>query len=427
MHRFVFCFFITLTLALTLPAADWFQFRGPDGQGHSDAKLATEWAPGKNVTWRKELPGVGWSSPVAVGGKVYLTTAVQKGEGIVLDPKKPDVKTFDYSLRAVCLDVKTGAIVWDKEVYYQEAKAAPAIHSKNSHASPTPVVEGDNVYVHFGHMGTACLKAADGSTVWAKQELVYKPVHGNGGSPVIAGNLLVFSIDGSDKQAVVALDKATGKVAWQTPRENKTGASPFSFTTPLVITVNGREQLISPGSGVVMALDPKTGKEFWRVTYGAGYSVVPRPVYANGLVYVCTGYGSPTLIAIKPDGTGDVTKTHVAFTVKKNAPHNPSPVAVGDALYMVSDAGVLSCLDAKTGAERWNERVEKAYSSSLMYAGGLIYLLSEDGTTTVFKPGEVYDEVAKNKLNEKTQASCGVDGDALLLRTEKALYRIEKK
>jgi outer membrane protein assembly factor BamB len=418
MHRFVFGF-LTLTLALTLSAqgADWFQFRGPDGQGHSDAKLATEWGPKKNVTWRKEIPGVGWSSPVAVGGKIFLTTAVPKD-----DSKQPS-----YSLRVLCLNAKSGAIEWDKEVFVQDGKTAPGIHKKNSHASPTPVFEDGLLYVHFGHMGTACLNAKDGSMVWATQELAYKPVHGNGGSPVIVGKHLIFSIDGTDKQIVVALDKASGKVAWQTPRENKTGASPFSFSTPLLITVNDQEQLISAGSGVVMALEPKTGKEIWRVQYGSGYSVVPRPVFANGLVYVCTGYNTPNLIAIKPDGKGDVTKSHVAFTIKKNAPHNPSPLVVGDALYVVSDSGVLSCLDAKTGVERWNERVEKAYSSSPMYAGGLIYILSEDGTTTVFKPGDSYEEVAKNKLNEKTQASYAIDGTALLLRTEKALYRIEKK
>jgi outer membrane protein assembly factor BamB len=327
----------------------------------------------------------------------------------------------------LCLGAKTGAVEWDKEVFKQDAKTAPGIHSKNSHASPTPVIEGGLLYVHFGHMGTACLKAADGSKVWATQELAYKPVHGNGGSPVVVGPHLIFSIDGTDKQMVVALDKATGKVAWKTPRENKTGASPFSFSTPLLVTANGQEQLISAGSGVVMALDPKTGTEIWRVQYGSGYSVVPRPVFANGLVYVCTGYNTPNLIAVKPDGKGDVTKSHVAFTVKKNAPHNPCPLVVGDALYMVSDGGVLSCLDAKTGAERWTERVENAYSSSPMFAGGLVYILDESGTTTVFKPGESYEEVAKNKLGEKAQASFAVDGTALLLRTEKALYRIEQK
>jgi outer membrane protein assembly factor BamB len=412
MHRFVLGSFLAFALAPTLPAADWFQFRGPDGQGHSDAKLATEWGPNKNVAWKKELPGVGWSSPVVVGGKIYLTTAVAQGGG--------------FSLRALCLDAKTGTIEWNNEVF-EEGADAPKPHGKNSHASPTPVVEDGNVYVHFGHMGTACLKAKDGSKVWAKQELKYEPVHGNGGSPVIAGKHLIFSIDGTDKQMVVALDKTDGTVAWKAPRENKTGAKPFSFSTPLLITVNDREQLISAGSGVVMSLDPKTGKENWRVNYGSGYSVVPRPVFANGLVYLSTGYDTPALVAIKQDGKGDVTKTHVAFTVKKNAPLNPSPLVVGDALYMVSDGGVLSCLDAKTGAERWTERVGKAYSSSPMFAGGLIYLIDESGTATVFKPGDAYDPVATNKLNEKTQASFGVDGAALLIRTEKALYRIEKK
>lgn len=427
MHRFAVASFLTLALSLTLSAADWFQFRGPDGQGHCDSKLVTEWDAKKNVTWKKDLPGVGWSSPVVVGGKIYLTTAVPQGEGVPINPKTPEKKKFDQSLRVMCLDAKTGAIDWDKEVFFQDVKTAPGIHSKNSHASPTPVVEDGLVYVHFGHMGTACLKATDGAKVWSTQELKYNPVHGNGGSPVIVGKLLIFSIDGTDKQMVVALDKTNGKVEWKTPRENKTGASPFSFSTPLLIKVKDQEQLISPGSGVVMSLDPKTGKEFWRVAYGSGYSVVPRPVYANGLVYVCTGYNTANLIAIKPDGTGDVTKTHVVFTVKKNAPLNPSPLAVGDALYIVSDPGVLSCLDAKTGEERWSENLKKPFSSSPMLAGGLIYVIDETGTATVFKPGDAYDPVATNKLGDKTQASFGVDGNALLIRTEKALFRIEKK
>lgn len=412
MHRFCSALLLALALGASLVAADWFQFRGPGGQGHTDAKLATEWDAKKNVTWRKELPGVGWSSPVIASAKIYLTSAVPAGEG--------------YSLRVLCLDAKTGAILWDKEIFKQPA-GAPKIHNKNSHASPTVVVEDGFVYAHFGHMGTACLRAADGSQEWATQELSYKPVHGNGGSPVIVGDLLVFSTDGTDVQQVVALEKKTGKVVWKTARNAGTGANPFSFSTPLVIEVAGKEQLISAGSGAVLALEPKTGKEIWRAKYGAGYSVVPRPLFANGLVYVCTGYNSPTLMAIKPDGKGDVTASHVAFTVKKNVPHNPSPVAVGDAIYMVSDAGIVSCLDAKTGAERYAERAGKGFSSSLMHAGGLIYMLDEAGTTTVFKPGDTYEVVATNKLNEKALSSFGVDGTALFLRTEKALYRIEKK
>ncbi|AMV29879.1 outer membrane biogenesis protein BamB [Gemmata sp. SH-PL17] len=412
MHRIVSYFALSLAFAPALLAADWNQFRGPAGNGHTDAKLPTEWGTSKNVSWRKELPGLGWSSPAIAGENVYLTTAVAQGE--------------EYSLRALCLNVKTGDTVWDQEVFKQGADATKP-HKKNSHASPTPIVEGGKVYVHFGHMGTACLNANDGSKVWAKQELKYTPVHGNGGSPALAGNHLIFSIDGTDKQAVIALDKTTGAIAWQTPRNNKTGANPFSFSTPVLIKVKDQKQLVSAGSGVVMALDPKTGKEIWRATYGGGYSVVPKPVYANGLVYVCTGYNTANLVAVKPDGKGDVTATHIAFTVKKNVPLNPSILAVDDALYMISDNGVLSCLDAKKGTERWNERVSGNFSSSPLLADGLVYLLDEAGTTTVFKPGESYEEIAKNKLGEKTQASCAVHGDALLLRTEKALYRIEKK
>jgi len=413
MHRFCSALLLALALCATLTAADWFQFRGPGGQGHTDAKLATEWDQKKNVTWRKELPGVGWSSPVIASRKIYLTTAVPQDGG-------------GYSLRVLCLDAVTGATLWDKEVFKQPA-GAPKIHNKNSHASPSVVVEDGFVYAHFGHMGTACLNSADGSLEWGTQELSYKPVHGNGGSPIITGDLLVFSTDGTDVQQVVALEKKTGKVAWKTARNAGTGANPFSFSTPLVIEVKGNPQLISAGSGVVQALEPKTGKEIWRAKYGSGYSVVPRPVFAHGLVYVCTGYNAPTLMAIKPDGKGDVTASHVAFTVKKNVPHNPSPVVVGDALYMVSDAGIVSCLDAKTGAERYAERAGKGFSASLMHAGGLLYMLDEAGTTTVFKPGDTYEVVATNKLNEKALASFGVDGTALFLRTEKALYRIEKK
>lgn len=414
MHRLLLVLPLTLALTLTLPAADWSQFRGPTGQGHADSKaLPTEWGPNKNLTWRKELPGKGWSSPVVAAGKVFLTTAVES-DGAV-------------SLRTLRLDAKTGVVEWDQEVFNYPASEAGPRQSKNSYASPTPIVEGDKVYVHFGHLGIACLNTKDGSRVWANQTLKYSPTHGNGGSPALWNDLLIYSIDGTDKQEVVALKKATGKVAWQTPRNASPGKK-FSFSTPLVIDVNGQEQVISSGSNVVMALEPKTGKEIWRVGFD-GYSVVPRPVYANGLVYVSTGYDNPVLYAIRPDGTGDVTKTHVAWTFKNgtDAPRNASPLAVGDALYIVSDSGMLNCLDGKTGAKRWDARLGGAYSASPIYAGGLVYLLSEAGAGTVFRPGKDYEEVKKNPLGEKTLASYGVDGDALLIRTEKALYRIEKK
>jgi len=411
---FALCAAFAFTLPLTVSAADWSQFRGPNQDGHADdAKLPTTWDKKTNVTWRTELAGNGWSSPAVADGKIYLTAAV------------PGTGKGDHSLRTLCLSAKTGEIAWDVEVFKQDGKAAPGIHSKNSHASPTAVVSDGEVFVHFGHMGTACLSAKDGKILWTQTTLKYTPVHGNGGSPVLAAGNLIFSIDGTDKQAIVALDRKTGKVAWSTDRK----ASPrkaFSFSTPLLINVSGTEQLISLGSDVVMSLDPATGKEIWRVKYD-GYSVVPKPVYGNGMVYFSTGYDTPVFYAVKVDGKGDVTKTHVAWTSKKGAPRNASPLLVGDSLYLADDNGLLTCLNAKNGGERWNESIAKAFSGSPILAGGLIYLLDESGTTTVFKPGEAYDNVATNKIGERTLASFGVDGNALLLRTDKALYRIERK
>lgn len=412
---FAFCVSPLAGQSLLNVSGEWSEFRGPTGQGHAAGQLPTEWGLEKNITWRTEIPGTGWSSPVIVADRVYLTTAVPTSED-----EKPD-----QSLRALCVDSHSGEIIWNVEVFQEDGEKAPRIHPKNSHASPTPIVEAGKVYVHFGHLGTACLNTKDGSIVWAVQELAYKPTHGNGGSPVIVDDKLIFSIDGVDRQEVVALDKSTGKIAWETERGTKDGVKPFSFCTSLVIEVDGQRQLISPGSGVVMALDPTTGNEIWRVDYGKGYSVVPRPVYANGLLYICTGYDRSTMIAIRPEGTGDLTESNVEFTVDKGVPYNPSLVAVDDAVYMVSDNGVLSCLDGETGDLRWKERIGGNFSASPIYANGLVYLMDEAGLTTVFKPGEQFEEVAKNDLEERSLASFGIDGNAILLRTEKALYRIE--
>jgi outer membrane protein assembly factor BamB len=409
-------------LVLAAPAADtsadsWPEFRGPTGQGLvAAAKLPTEWGPDKNVAWKQEIPGKGWSSPVILNGRIYLTTAVPV-EGST---------TNDQSLRALCLSAKTGKVVWDVEVLKQDGSKAPSIQSKNSHASPTPIVDAQakRLYVHFGHMGTACLDL-DGNVQWRQTDLHYAPVHGNGGSPVLADGLVVFSIDGSDKQCVVALDAANGKVKWKTDRHCK-ALKKFSFSTPLVIDVDGKKQVVSPGSNMVCAYDLKSGEEVWRVTYD-GYSVTPRPVYAHGMVYVCTGFNTPTLLAIKPDGTGDVTKTHVAWSARKNVPHTPSLLASGEELYMVSDGGFASCLDAKTGEVHWRERLGGAFSASPILADGKIYFLSEDGVGHVIKAGTKFERIAKNDLKERALASYAAVDGALFIRTETKLYRIEKK
>jgi len=402
-------------------AQDWPEFRGPDKQGSTTAAgLPAEWNPNlnKNILWKAALPGIGWSSPVVIGERIYLTTAVPVG-----GEEKPVV---DRSLRALCISATDGKVIWDKEVFPQPSATAARVHKKNSHASPTPIFENGKLYVHFGHDGTACLNAEDGSTVWSTREFSYKPVHGNGGSPVIEGDLLIYSADAESDPAVIALDKATGKQRWKFNRVSDAKRK-FSFCTPLVIEVNGKRQLITPGSGVVNALDPVTGAEIWKARYDQGYSVVPRPVYAHGMIFLSTGYDKPVVLAIRADGSGDVTETHIAWRMEKYAPHNPSMVVVGDELYLVADNGILSCLDAKTGTAHYQERCTGPISASILHADGKLYLQDEKGLGVVVKPGKTFTILAKNDLAERSLASYAVVGDDFLIRTEQHLWRVGTK
>ncbi len=397
---------------LSTRAENWPEFRGPTGQGTYPGKnLPIEWSTTKNVAWVKPIPGKGWSSPIVQDGRIYLTSAV------------PIAESKDLSLQAFCLDAESGKQLWQTEVFRQD-EAKSKIHSKNSHASPTPITDGQRLYVHFGHQGTACLDLK-GKVLWRNSELSYKPVHGNGGSPILVGDRLVFSVDGSDKQVVYALNSADGKLAWKTNRKSE-AAKTFSFSTPLLIDVKGNKQIISPASDAVMAYDPTDGKEIWRVKY-TGYSVIPRPVFGHGMVFISTSYNNPVVMAIKVDGTGDVTKSHVVWSTKKGGPHTPSLLLVGAELYMVSDGGLASCLDARTGKVHWSERVDGAYSASPFYADGKIYLQSEQGVTTVLRAGTTYEVLATSKLGEKTFACYAVADGAIYLRTESKLYRIQAK
>jgi len=395
---------------------NWPEFRGPTGQGLSTTRnLPVEWkatadGPGTNVVWKQAIPGKGWSSPVFYDGRVYLTSAVMGGGGSRL------------SLRAICLNADDGRILWNAEVFSHESLTH--IHEKNSYASPTPLIEGDRLYVHFGHYGLACLDLR-GAIVWRNTSLVYQPVHGGGGSPILVDEKLIFSCDGASDPFVVALDKATGKVLWKTRRESD-AKKKFSFSTPLLIDVQGQKQVISPGSQVFCAYDPATGREIWRVRHD-GYSVVPRPVYGHGLVFVSTGFDHPAVMAIRPDGLGDVTETHVVWTVSRGAPNTPSPLLVGDELYLVSDPGFASCVDAQTGKVYWQERIGGNCSASPLYADGRIYIQDEQGLGVVIKPGRKFQKLASNPLGERTLASYAIGDGALFIRGEEHLYRIQSR
>jgi outer membrane protein assembly factor BamB len=404
---------LLLALPVSSRAENWPEFRGPTGQGHyAGASLPIEWSTTKNVAWKQPIPGRGWSSPIVQDGRVFLTTAL------------PVKGSKDQSLRALCLDADKGTLLWQTEVFLQDGSKAPAIHSKNSHASPTPLTDGKRLFVHFGHQGTACLDLT-GKVLWRNRELRYAPVHGNGGTPILVDSRLVFSVDGADKQFVVAIDPDTGNVRWKTDRKSESYKR-FSFGTPLVITVDGKKQIVSTASDAVMAYDPKDGKEIWRAQY-EGYSVIPRPVYGHGLVFLSSGYDRPTLLAIRVAGRGDVTSSHIAWTVAKGAPHTPSPLLVGNELYMISDGGIASCLDARTGRVHWQERIGGSFSASPLHADGKIYLQSEEGATTVIRVATTFERLAQSKLDERTFASYAAADGAIYLRTERNLYRIQQR
>jgi outer membrane protein assembly factor BamB len=406
--------FMLLT-ATTACAEDWPQFRGPTGQGHYAGKrLPVEWSATKNIAWKQEIAGKGWSSPIVQNGRIYVTTAVPVS----------GCKTKDQSLQAICLDASTGKQVWHTEVFLQDGKTAPPIHAKNSHASPTPLTDGRRLFVHFGHQGTACLDL-DGNVLWRNTDLRYKPVHGNGGTPIRVDDRLIFSVDGSDAQFVVALDCASGNVIWKTDRKCE-AFKRFSFSTPLSIAVDGKQQVISPGTDAVIAYDPATGQELWRAGFD-GYSLIPRPVFGHGMVFLGTGYERPTIMAVRANGSGDVTKSHVLWSSTKAAPHAPSPLLVGDELYTISDLGVAGCFDARTGKVHWLERLDGGFSASPMFAGGKIYLQSEEGIGTVLQAGKKFAVPATNNIGERSLASYAAVDGAIYLRTERHLYCIRQK
>lgn len=383
--------------------ASWPQFRGPTGQGHAgDARVPTTWSEALNVRWKVPVPGLGWSSPVVADGRIWLTTATGDDE---------------VSLRVLGFDEETGREVVNAEVF--RVRRPGDINPKNSWASPTPVVEGDRVYVHFGAEGTAAV-STNGQVLWTRQ-FDYESQHGAGGSPVLHDGALIFSADGSDTAFVMALDAATGRVRWKRERR-----APWdqAYSTPLVIRVGEQEQLVSVGAYRAAAYEPATGKEIWRVSYADGFSNVPRPVYAHGLVFIATGFQQPALIAVRPDGTGDVTKTHVAWRLQRGAPLTPSPIVVGDEIYVVNDGGILSCIDARSGGILWQQRLGGTFSASPVLAGGHLYFSSEQGVTTVVRPGPTYQPVARNAIDGGLLASIAVSGESIIMRSDASLYLI---
>ena len=397
--------------AMAAELGDWPQFRGPNSDGHvKNVVSPLEWSDSKSVAWKIAIPGLGWSSPALAQGKVFLTTAVPNDGGL--------------SLRALALDAKTGKIVWEREV--RAIAKAPKIHSKNSHASPTPVVRDGSVFVHFGALGMASLAAADGSIQWTNFELDYPPVHGSGGSPVFHDGKLVIVCDGSTKPFVAAVDAKTGKVAWKQLR-SVVGKINHSFVTPTVAVIDGKAQVMAPGPDHFAAYDLETGTELWRVK-APGWSVVPQPTIGHGLVIYNHDYDSPELLAVKLGGKGDVTESNIVWRLKQGAPSSPSPLLIGDELYFVSDKGIASCVNAKTGERYWMERLssDSNYSASPIFVNGRVLFLAENGLATWVQVGQKFAVLGKNSVPGRTLATPAFSEDAMFLRTDEHLYKFVK-
>ncbi|MDG1873492.1 MAG: PQQ-binding-like beta-propeller repeat protein [Mariniblastus sp.] len=422
-------YLVAISMVAVSPADEnWNQFRGPSGDGISSAnELPIEFDESKNVRWKTLIPDSGWSSPVVWENEVWLTTG-------------NDEKN---TLSAVCVDLQSGEITKNIKVFEMIERKIDSAYGNdsphlNSPATPTPVVEQDHVFVSFGSQGIACLDRKTGSKQWERRDLkIYQPVR-QGSSPIVDDKNLYVAYDGNDQQFFIALDKLTGETRWNVNRNvttefdakfsggPKPGDNNKSFATAQLIEVNGHRQLIAPAGEATISYDPNTGEELWRVLYPGGFNVAARPIYKNELVYVFTSGVTHAMFAIKPDGRGDVTKTHIAWSSNKFSPDIPSPVIVGDLVFMVTaKGGIARCLDARTGEEHWKTRLGGDHWASPVLIEDNLYFSSKQGQVVVLPASKKLPEIAaRNTLNASFIASPAITHSSLILRSTTHLYNI---
>ncbi|MHC1767657.1 MAG: PQQ-binding-like beta-propeller repeat protein [Verrucomicrobiia bacterium] len=410
----------------------WPQFRGPNGDGHSDAQgLPTHWSESANVNWKTPIHDLGWSSPVIWGGQIWLTTATEDGT----------------RLYAVCVDRNSGAVVHDLKLF--EVEKPQFAHKFNTYASPTPVIEDGRVYITFGSPGTACLDTSSGRVIWERRDIECNHYRGAGSSPILHDNLLIMNFDGSDHQFVAALNKRTGQTVWQANRSidfqdldpdgkpTLEGDLRKAFSTPHIAELDGKAVLLTSGAKAHYAYDPATGHEVWRVEERTSHSASTRPVTGLGLVFIPTGWSTGELLAIRPGKQGEVvdanqktppagSQLRVAWMSKRNVPKKPSLLLVKDLLFALDDNGIGTCYEAVTGQTVWRERIGGNYSASPVFAEGRIYFFSEEGKATVIEASRNFRKLSESTLDDGFMASPAIAGKALFLRTKTHLYRVEE-
>lgn len=406
--------------------AAWPDFRGPRADGHAttggqtnETGLPLRWSETEHVKWKTAIPHRGWSSPVIWGNQIWLTTATPEG----------------HDFFALCVAADSGQILSNERIFHCDAPE-PLGNNLNSYASCSPVIEAGRVYVHFGSYGTACLDTDSFKVIWKRDDLPCKHFRGPGSSPVLDNDLLILTMDGIDFQYLVALDKKTGRTVWKTDRTanwndleadgHPRGNGDFrkAYATPLIVDVAGKKQMLTVGSKAAYSYDPATGQEIWKVNH-AGFSTASRPVFDGTNAFIATGNGRGEMLCLRVNGQGDVTDTNVVWRNGRGFPRMPSPVLVDGLLFMVSDSGIVSCLESATGKELWQERLGGDYAASLLYAAGRVYCFGQDGKATVLKAARTFEVLATNRLEAGFMASPAADGKALILRTKTCLYRIE--
>jgi len=427
-----------LTVVSGAEKKNWPQWRGADASGHAHSgNFPEKWSNTQHILWKTELPGRGHSSAVHTNKRVWITSAIEtqasekeRAERLKANEGLATVNVLsEVSLRALRIDPETGNIIHNIEVI---RKRKPQwVHNLNSYASPTPFIDGNRLYLHFGAYGNACLDSNSGKIIWknTQKELWVMHENGPGSSPLIWKDLMIFHLDGSDRQSVVALFKDNGKIAWQTTRSGQMQENPQlqkSYSTPIVEIINEKPVLISCGADWVYGYNPETGKEIWKIKYGIlGFSNVARPIIGHGMLYISTCFMKAEIHAYHYKG---LDKPKLAWKVTKGAPKMPSPILVGTQLYIVNDGGILTCVDAISGELIWRERLGGEFSASPTYANGMLYFSDREGKTTVVKPGNEFHIISENHLDGTPHmASLTPFEDSFLLRTGKGLYRIGKK
>lgn len=406
----------------------WHQFRGPSGMGVAVGcrDLPIRMSAAENVVWNVAVPGTGWSSPVVDDELIWLTTAVS-------DSARPGSDADSATgLDLVLLGFERGSGHQRHSVKLLHLSQPDLIHSLNSYASPTPCLDQVHVYCHFGTYGTAAVRRKDGTIAWVNREIQLQHATGPGSSPILFQDLLIFHVDGMDTQGIVALDCATGHVRWRTERSGAMSESPDqkkAFCTPLIAVIEGQALLISPAANWLYVYDPATGQERFKVPYGeTGYSVVPRPVVRGSLAYFCTGFDQSRLLCVdvSPTASG-LVEDRIQWTVDQRMPTMPSPLLVDDLLYLISDAGIATCVNADTGEVVWSERLRGKFAASPLLADGKIYLGNQAGELLVLRPGRELDVVASNQLDSAIMASPIAIGRQIIVRTAERLYLFEQR